>query len=250
MEREAYLLHAYRSGIPYKTAVAAFRDNAIPGLWTHYKRIIKDNGCIALFAQPPFDVQLASSNESWYRYEWIVQKTRPTGHLNARKAPMKAHEKILIFYKKPPTYNPQKTEGHAPAHTFSKQAKGKTNYKQTAPYSGGGNTDRFPIDVLTFQWDAQQSDRHRNQKPVKMLEYFILTYTQPGDTVLDNTMGRGSTGVACIHTDRHFIGMEKQSDIYNQALLRIDTEIKQMKEGVVPYVEGNQTIAQTIIEGF
>lgn len=250
LDREAFLLHAYRVGIPYNDAVVMFRKDALPGLWTHYKRIIKDNGCIALFAQAPFDVKLASSNESWYRYEWIIQKTCPTGHLNARKAPMKAHEKILIFYKKPPVYNPQMTEGHSPAHTFTKQAKSKTNYKQTGANSGGGNTDRFPIDVLTFKWDTRLDARHRNQKPVEMLKYFIRTYTQPGDTVLDNTMGSGSTGVACVHTDRNYIGIEKQGDIYIDAVLRIDNEIKLWKDGVLPYVEGDQTVTQTVIEGF
>ena len=105
LNQEQYLLHAYRAGVPYKDALAAFHKEAVPGLWTHYKRIIKDNGCIALFAQAPFDIKLANSNQSWYRYEWIIQKTRPTGHLNARRAPLKAHEKVLIFYKKPPTCN-------------------------------------------------------------------------------------------------------------------------------------------------
>lgn len=250
VELEDYLLRSYRSGVPYKDALSIFRETSLPGLWTHYKRIIKDNGCIALFAQAPFDVKLTSSNNSWYRYEWVIQKTRPTGHLNARRAPLKAHEKILIFYKKPPTYNPQMTEGHAPAHTFSKRAKGKTNYKQTGPCSGGGNTDRFPIDVLTFQWDTQKNAQHRNQKPVKMLEYFIRTYTQPGDTVLDNCMGSGSTGEACVHTDRFFIGIEKQEGIFIDATIRIENEMKLKKEGVLPHVEGDQTVIQTVIEGF
>lgn len=250
LDREAYLLREYRAGTPYKEAAAAFRELSSPGLWTHYKRIIKDNGCIALFAQPPFDVKLAHSNESWYRYEWIIQKTRPTGHLNARKAPMKAHEKLLIFYKKPPVYNPQMTTGHAPAHTWSKQNCGKSNYKQTRECSGGGNTDRFPIDVLTFKWDTQQNAIHRNQKPVEALEYFIRTYTHPGAVVMDNCMGSGGTGVACVHTNRFFIGIEKQENIFIDAVYRIENEVNLMKEGVLPHVEGDQTITQTVIEGF
>ena len=250
LEREQFFLHAYKAGVPYKDALAAFRKDALPGLWTQYKRIIKDNGCIALFAQPPFDSYLTASNQSWYRYEWIIQKTRPTGHLNARRAPMKAHEKVLIFYKKPPVYNPQMLDGFAPAHSWSKLDIGKTNYKQTKQAAGGGNTDRFPIDVLTFKWDTKQSAIHRNQKPVACLEYFIRTYTQPGATVLDNCMGSASTGVACIHTDRNFIGIEKNEGIFFDAAIRMDNEIKLMKEGALPYVAGNQTVIQSVIEGF
>lgn len=97
-----------------------FYENKKDGLWTHYNRIIKDNGCIALWAQSPFDKRLACSNEKLYRYEWIVEKTKATGHLNAKKMPMKAHENVLIFYKKLPTYNPQMTEGHTPVHSYTK----------------------------------------------------------------------------------------------------------------------------------
>ena len=248
--QEQYLLFAYRKGIPYKQAIAQFREASLPGLWTHYKRVIKDNGCIALFAQPPFDVTLAESNKKWYRYEWILQKTRATGHLNARRAPMKAHEKLLIFYKKPPLYNPQMTEGHSLTHSGTKPDAGKSNYKQVSSAPNRVSTDRFPTDVLTFKWDTQQSALHRNQKPVAMLEYFIYTYTQAGDTVLDNTMGSGSAGVACVRTGRNFIGIEKKESIFWDASNRIANEIKIQKEGALPYVDGDQTIVQTIIDGF
>lgn len=250
LNREQFLLHEYRAGVPYKTALSKFRDAVQPGIWTHYKRIIKDNGCIALFAQPPFDVKLAKSNESWYRYEWIIQKTRPTGHLNARRAPLKAHEKVLIFYKKPPVYNPQMTEGHALSHSGTKAAEGKTNYKQTAKHENRISTDRFPTDVLTFKWDTRTDSAHPNQKPVAACEYFIRTYTQPGGAVLDNCMGSGSAGVACIHTDRNFIGIEKKESIFMDATLRIEDELKLQKEGVLPYVDGDQTVIQTTIDGF
>lgn len=250
LDLESYLLHTYHEGVPYKDALAAFRKDAVPGLWTHYKRIIKKNGCIALFAQAPFDVMLADSNQSWYRYEWIIQKTRATGHLNARHAPMKAHEKLLIFYQNPPTYNPQMLEGCLPTHSGTKPNTGKANYKQTAEHSNRVSTERFPIDVLTFKWDTRTNALHRNQKPVSMCEYFIRTYTEPGDTVLDNCMGSCSAGVACIHTNRSFIGIEKKESIYLDAVSRMDDEIILKKEGVLPYVAGDQTIIQSVIEGF
>lgn len=250
LRREQYLLLAYRTGIPYRTALATFRTQKVPGLWSHYKRIIKDNGCIALFAQAPYDVDLIESGKDLYRYEWIIQKTRPTGHLNARKAPLKAHEKILIFYKKPPVYNPQMTEGHPPAHTWSKAENGKTNYKQTHAYSGGGSTQRFPTDVLTFKWDTRQDATHPNQKPVAVCEYFIQTYTAPGGRVLDSCMGSCSAGVACINTNREFIGIEIQENIFIDATLRIEAANKQKKEGVHTDVEEHQNVIQSRIEGF
>lgn len=250
LEQEQYLLRAYQAGVPYKDALAAFRKEAAPGLWTHYQRIIKDNGCIALFAQAPFDTTLASSNKSWYRYEWIIQKTRPTGHLNARRAPLKAHEKVLIFYKKPPTYNPQMVEGCLPTHSGTKASAGKTNYKQTAACFNRVSTERFPIDVLTFKWDTRTNALHPNQKPVAVCEYFIRSYTDPGDTVLDNTMGSGSAGIACVRTNRNFIGIEKKESIFLDAASRIDDEITLKKEGVLPYVAGDQTVIQSVIEGF
>jgi site-specific DNA-methyltransferase (adenine-specific) len=230
--------------------LTTFRGRKKLGLWSHYKRIIKDDGCIALFAQAPFDVELSESNKKWYRYEWIIKKTRPTGHLNARKAPMKAHEKILIFYKKPPTYNPQMTEGHPPAHTWAKAERGKTNYKQTHASSGGGSTQRFPTDVLTFKWDTQTDARHPNQKPISVCEYYIRTYTNAGDTVLDNCMGSGSTGVACVNTERNFIGIEKNEHIFIDATMRIEDAINKKKEGDASDVEEHQTIVQSTIEGF
>lgn len=248
--RKQYLARAHRNGISYQSAINIFRNNKKLGLWSHYKRIIKENGCIALFAQAPYDVELSESNKKWYRYEWIIQKTRPTGYLNARKAPMKAHEKVLIFYKKPPIYHPQMTDGHAPAHSWSKAETGQTNYKQTHANAGGGSTQRFPIDVLTFKWDTRLDARHPNQKPVGVCEYFIRTYTNSGDTVLDNCMGSGSAGEACVNTERNFIGIEKNKYIFDVAALRIENAVNKKKEGDDFDVEEHQTIIQSKLEGF
>ena len=192
-------------------------------LWPEYERIIKDNGCIALWAQSPYDKILACSNLKMYRYEWIIEKTKATGHLNAKKMPMKAHENVLIFYKKLPTYNPQCTTGHAPVHRYTKHTTDGSNYGKTKTgISGGGSTTRYPRDVLRFSWDTQTSNLHPTQKPIAACEYFIKTYTNPGDVVLDNAMGSGSVGVAAQRLGRSFIGIEIDKEMFESARLRMN----------------------------
>lgn len=200
-------------------------------LWEQYKRIIKPNGCIALWAQTPFSHALAMSNLKQYRYEWIIQKTKATGHLNAKRMPMKAHENVMIFYEKPPTYNPQMTEGHKPVHKYTKHTTDGSNYGKTKiGISGGGSTKRYPKDVLTFKWDTQKSSLHPNQKPVALLEYLIKTYTNEDDMVLDNCMGSGSTGVACINANRNFIGMELDEHYFEIAERRINEALERRND--------------------
>jgi len=146
------------------------------------------------------------------RYEWIWEKTQATGHFNAKKSPMKAHENILIFYKNPPIYNPQKTQGHKPVNSYSKT---KDFINKSSVYgnvrngsSGGGNTDRYPRSVLKFPSDKQTNYKFDTQKPVALIEYFVNTYTNPGELVLDNCCGSGTLGKACINTGRDYILME------------------------------------------
>lgn len=204
-------------------------DSIIPfeQLWRCYSRIIKDNGAICLFSQSPFDKILAMSNIHSFRYEWIIEKTKPTGFLNAKKMPMKCHENLLVFYKKLPTFNPQMTYGHPPAHNYTKKSSDGSNYGNTQiGISGGGQTTRYPRDVLTFKWDTQQSKLHPTQKPVNMLEYFIQTYTNAGDIILDNCMGSGSTGIAAINTGRKFIGIEIMEEYYTIARNRISDRLQ------------------------
>lgn len=206
-----FLIEQFKEGISYKTAIQKWKEQCMPGLWSHYKRIIKDNGCIALFAQSPFDKLVANSNPKMYRYEWIIEKTKGTGHLNSKKMPMKTHENVLIFYKKSPTYNPQFTEGHPPVHSYTKHTSDGSNYGKTKTgISGGGSTIRFPRDVLKFKWDTQTSALHENQKPVKLCEYFIKTYTNEGDIVLDNCAGSFTTAIACDNLNRKWICIEKE----------------------------------------
>ena len=208
---------------------------ALELLWEQYNRIIKDRGAILLFAQTPFDKVLGVSNLENLRYEIIWQKTAPTGFLNAKKMPMKAHENILVFYKKLPTYNPQITQGHprkvsskksrtnsANRHT-KKSLKGESNYGVFAnEIEGYDSTERYPLSVQVFAKDQQKENYHPTQKPVALLEWLIKTYTNEGDLVLDNCMGSGSTGVACVNLNRNFIGMELTEQYFEIAKERIE----------------------------
>ena len=161
-------------------------------------------------------------------------KTQATGFLNANKMPLKAHENILVFYKKLPTYNPQKTQGHKPINSYTKYIATQNNTELygnlSKEISGGGNTDRFPRSVQIFSSDKQKLHLHPTQKPVALLEYLIKTYTNEGETILDNTMGSGSTGVACVNTNRKFIGIELDKDYFIIAKDRINKIIDNKKE--------------------
>jgi DNA modification methylase len=188
--------------LPYGTT-ACHWDTVIPlePLWAHYRRLC--TGAIVLTAQTPFDKVLGASNLTALRYEWIWEKTEATGHLNAKKAPMKAHENILVFYNRAPTYNPQKTSGHvrktAAANRATKQS---PCYGSQAGKTAYDSTDRYPRSVLLFPTDKRHSNLHPTQKPVALMEYLIRTYTNPGDTVLDNCMASGTAGVAALQCGR------------------------------------------------
>lgn len=195
-------------------------------LWQEYERVIKDDGAILLFAQTPFDKTLGASNIKLLRYEWVWEKTHATGYLNAKKMPMKAHENILVFYKKLPTYNPQKTTGHKRKVSKSYQRdiciarrkeKWGDNYlygkETTAP--DYDSTERYPRSVLTFANDKQKSKLHPTQKPLALIEYMIKTYTNEGDLILDNTCGSGTTGLGAKNLNRDYIMIEKDIKYFN-----------------------------------
>ena len=196
---------------------------AFEPLWKEYERIIKNNGAIVLFANGMFTADLMHSNCKLWKYNLIWEKTQPTGFLNAKKMPLRSHEDICVFYKKLPTYNPQKTTGHT--RKISK-AEHKRNCKETTNYSKYGSTtydstERYPRSILTFAKDSQKTALHPTQKPAALLEYLIKTYTHEGETVLDNCMGSGSTGVACVNTNRKFIGIELEEKYFEIAKLRM-----------------------------
>jgi len=201
-------------------------------LWKEYKRVIKDDGIILLFAQTPFDKVLGSSNLKMLRYEWIWEKTQATGHLNAKKMPMKAHENILVFYKKLPYYNPQKTKGHK--RKVSKSYQRDICIKRRIDKHGDDylygketsapdydSTERYPRSVLTFPSDKQKSKLHPTQKPLALIEYMIKTYSKEGDIILDNTCGSGTTGLGAKNLNRNFIMIEKDPKYYEISKERI-----------------------------
>ncbi len=207
-------------------------DSLIPldKLWIHYKRIIKQNGIIILFGQDKFSARLMLSNEKMHRYNLIWEKTTVTGFLNAKKMPLRCHEDILIFYKNLPTYNPQKTFGHERKVSTVQH---KRNSIKTSNYGDYGlfnydSTERFPRSILKFGIDKQSEPLHPTQKPVKLLEYLIYTYSNENDLILDNCMGSGSSGIACKNLNRNFIGIEKDEKYFYIAKNRIENHIVQL----------------------
>ena len=204
--------------LPYGTTQNKW-DTVIPfdKLWAQYNRIIKDNGAILLFSQMPFGANLIMSNPKMFRYEWIWEKTMATGHLNAKKMPLKKHENIMVFYKHLPTYNPQGLIELEEAISRQKTCPTSNYGKCDKPYKA--THTNYPTDILEYKHDKEKL--HPTQKPVALLEYLIKTYTNEGDTVLDNCMGSGSTGVACKNTNREFIGMELDEKYFNIAKERI-----------------------------
>lgn len=216
--------------LPYGQTSRNKWDSVIPfqPLWEQYERIIKEHGVIVLFANGMFTADLMQSNRKLWRYNLIWQKTQPTGFLNAKKMPLRSHEDICIFYKKLPTYNPQKSMGHV--RKVSK-AEHKVNCKETTDYRKYGlitydSTERYPKSILTFAKDIQTSALHPTQKPVALLEYLIKTYTNEGELILDNCAGSGSTCIAAIDTNRNFIAMEMDDDYFKVAENRIHDRLK------------------------
>ena len=210
--------------LPYGTTRNKW-DSIIPldKLWEQYSRICRDNAAIVLFSQAPFDKVLGASNLDMLKYEWIWEKENGTGFLNAKKMPLKIHENILVFYKELPVYNPQMRSG-TPYIAIRKDNPSK-NYGEYHECTTVSNGDRYPISILKFKRDKNKV--HPTQKPVALLEYLIKTYTNEGMTVLDNTMGSGSTMVACVNTNRKGIGIELDENYFNIAKERIDEAIEE-----------------------
>ncbi len=216
-------IHLILCDLPYGTTQNKWDCQLdLNSLWSQYKRIIKPNGAILLNAQTPFDKVLGASNLEMLRYEWIWQKSKATGHLNANKMPMKQHENILVFYKSLPTYNPQgMVEGvfdnnNRPA----KNRTGDKNYgkeRQTAEPTNKGN---FPKSIQFFSNPSNEGHLHPTMKPLSMMEYFIKTYTNEGDIVLDNCAGSFTVAVAATNLNRQWICMENDEKYYNIGVKR------------------------------
>ena len=209
--------------LPYGTTACSW-DTIIPfePLWAQYKRIVKDNGAIVLTASQPFTSALVMSNPKMFKYEWIWEKTHHQGFVNAKKLPLKSHENILIFYKNPPIYNPQMRMGKPYIKKHGENGSmqnygGKDKRAGTTTINKG---TRFPKDVLLFA-NGNYGSFHPTQKPVALFEYFIKTYTNEGDLVLDNCAGSGTTGVAAKNLKRNFILIEKEEKYCKIAKERI-----------------------------
>jgi DNA modification methylase len=212
--------------LPYEVTARQKWDVIIPfePLWKSYNRIIKDDGAVVLFATEPFRTRLVYSNIDNFKYDLIWEKNKTTGFLNAKKQPLRKHESILVFYKKQPNYNPQKTTGHKPVNSYKhKDGDRSLVYGKTKEYSGGGSTERYPTSILTFSVVNNDNPikKHSAQKPVELMEYLIRTYTNEGDLVLDNCAGSGTTLVAAKNLNRQFIGIEKEKEYYDICVERI-----------------------------
>lgn len=215
--------------MPYGTTMNLYDKKIdLARLWKLYEQIVKDDGAIVLFSQQPFTSELVLSNIGMFRYEWIWQKTKCTGFMNAKKMPLKIHENILVFYKKLPTYNPQGTISGVLLKTGRTRKGNSRNYGKT----GCGNpnyiqtTTNYPKDIICFANPSNSGHLHPNMKPVQLCEYLIQTYTTVGDTVLDNCMGSGTTGIACVNLERSFIGIELDCNFFEIAKDRIAKKVR------------------------
>ena len=234
--------------LPYGTTQNKW-DSIIPfnKLWEQYERIIKDNGAIVLTGKQPFTSMTIMSNPKLYKYNLVWRKNLKTGNLNARKMPMGAYEDIMVFYNKPPTYNPQKIPRTFQVPAGNKLNSKTTNYgKQREEYIDRQSDWLMPDDVIDYE-DGYSLDAlelgnemlyikcvhnssgklHPTQKPVELFEWLIKTYTNKGETVLDNCIGTGTTAIACMNTNRNYIGFELNKEYFDIAEKRIKTHFVQ-----------------------
>ena len=206
-------------------------DSIIPfeKMWKEINRIAKDNAAVIFFSQGIFYVDLVNSNRKNFRYDIVWDKVLTSGHLNAGRMPLRSHEQLAVFYKKMPVYNPQFTEG-IPLHSVGKKngvpvknGKNNGNYGTFIPNDRrAGSTEKYPKSIQRFQKPHPSLGIHPTAKPVELLEWIIRTYSNKGDAVLDFCMGSGSTGVACLNTNRRFIGMELDEVYFATAQRRMN----------------------------
>ncbi len=220
LKEDEYLLHCYKINISLDKAKDEWKNNYKKGLWTHYNRIVKDNGAIVLTSAQPFSTKLIESNSDIFKYCWIWEKPNGTGHLNAKKQPLRSYEDICVFYKKQCTYNPQMEEGK-PYKWNSTRGQSSSYNKHAKNDEIDNNGTRYPKNVLKIK---QERGLHPTQKPIELFNYLISTYTNENDIVLDNCIGSGTTAVSAIKTNRKFIGFEndKKHGYYDIIKNRID----------------------------
>tara|TARA_Y100000114_G_C11705348_1_gene300633 strand:+ start:290 stop:1036 length:747 start_codon:yes stop_codon:yes gene_type:complete len=217
--------------LPYGTTACKW-DTVIDFnlLWEQYKRIIKDNAAIVLFGSQPFTSKLVCSNIKWFRYEWIWQKEKGANFGNVKYHPLKYHENIIVFSKKAHKYKPQMEKREEKNKRKNKPRLLNARVQFGKPFIAYNKTSnrnyKYPSSIQKYT--SVRKAIHPTQKPVPLLEYLIKTYTDPKEIILDNCMGSGSTGIACINLKRKFIGIEKNKDIYETALKRIEEHKTQL----------------------
>lgn len=222
---EAGIVDAIITDLPYGTTACKW-DEVIPfaPMWAEVKRLLKPRGAFVTTASQPFTSKLVNSNIEWFRYCWVWKKS-PTGFLNAKKMPMKSTEDVCVFYKAQPTYNPAglRAINRKRKNEVAKRRRGDLGL---SVHNGGRlgeewvqEFENYPHQVIEF--GVEHNGQHPTQKPVALYEYLVKTYTNVGDTVLDFTMGSGTTGVACVQTGRNFIGIEKEENYFKVAEKRI-----------------------------
>lgn len=234
LKHDEFILQSYKTGTPFKKAENIWIKHKKAGLWTHYKRIIKDKGSIVLFGQEPFSSQVRNSNLDWYRYDWIWQKQKPSNFQLMNYQPGRVQENVMVFSKAKAcfvkngntmNYYPQMIEREK-IRKANVKIYGDTNDNILHNYKNGENDNykeydkKHPISILQFNTVAKNKF-HQTQKPVELLKYLIETYTQDGEVILDNCMGSGSTGVAALNIGRKFIGIELESQYFEIAKNRI-----------------------------
>lgn len=232
--KEDFLLWYYQQEeADYKDAITFFEENKLTGLWTHYKRIIKNNGAIILFGQEPFSTDLRNSNIEMYRYDWIWRKQKPSNFQLMNYQPGRVHENIMVFSNANACYVKNNNTMHYYPQMVDRDKARKSNvkiYGDTSKnilhdYKNGQKdnykeyTKKHPISII--KCNTEDKKLHPTQKPINLLEYIIKTYTKENNVVLDSCMGSGSTGVACKNMDRNFIGIEIEKEYYDISVKRI-----------------------------
>ena len=219
MNENEYKLYCFENNIPLEIFKIRWKEKSKKGVWTHYKRIIKDDGAIVLTANQPFTTELVESNKSMFKYAWCWEKSLKTNFLNAKKQPLRSHEDILVFYKKPCTYNPQGLkEGF-----ISGGNKITGSYNSWESNSKKQTHTGYPSSVLKIA-NPNNGNIHPTQKPLELFEYLINTYSNEDDIILDNCMGSGTTAIASLKTNRKYIGFEndKKHGYYEKLINRIN----------------------------
>lgn len=218
---------------PYSTTACKW-DAVIPfePMWAAVKRVLKPNGAAVMTASQPFTSALVMSNTDWFKYAWVWEKSKASNYLQAKKCPLKNHEDVLVFSPTVAPYYPQMVDGEAYAARPGKKVTEVYRPAKDAMFRNGSDGKRYPKSIQYFKTsEAEGAVVHPTQKPVALMEYLIRTYTNEGETVLDFTMGSGTTGVACANTSRRFIGIERDDTYFQIAKRRIEDAYGPMPHG-------------------